>query len=76
MPLGDLQQPVVRGHPLATSRCPGPPLVGATFTLVLSPLLLAALVTFIVVFDGESTWFEGTTLIGLYVLLAAGFWWG
>ena len=57
------------------------PLVGATFTLVLSPLLLAALlisalVTFIVVFDGESTWFEGTTLIGLYVLLAAGFWWG
>src|SRR5665647_930128 len=46
------------------------PLVGATFTLVLSPLLLAALlisalVTFIVVFDGESTWFEGTTLIGL-----------
>ena len=81
MPLADLQQPVVRGHPLATSRCPGPPLVGATFTLVLSPLLLAALlisalVTFIVVFDGESTWFEGTTLIGLYVLLAAGFWWG
>ena len=57
------------------------PLVGATFTLVLSPLLLAALlisviVTFIVVFDGESTWFEGATLVGLYVLLAAGFWWG
>src|SRR5665647_2358846 len=52
------------------------PLVGATFTLVLSPLLLAALlisviVTFIVVFDGESTWFEGATLVGLYVLLAA-----
>ena len=57
------------------------PLVGATFTLVLSPLLLAALlisaiVTFIVVFDGESTWFEGATLIGLYVLLATSFWWG
>ena len=57
------------------------PLVGATFTLVLSPLLLAALlisvvVTFVVVFDGESTWCEGATLVGLYVLLAAGFWWG
>ena len=57
------------------------PLVGATFTLVLSPLLLAtllisAIVTFIVVFDGESTWFEGATLIGLYVLLATSFWWG
>jgi len=57
------------------------PLVGATFTLVLSPLLLAtllisAIVTFIVVFDGESTWFEGATLIGLYVLIAASFWWG
>jgi Ca2+:H+ antiporter len=57
------------------------PLVGASFTLVLSPVLLAALliaaiVTFIVVFDGESTWFEGATLAGLYVLVAAGVWWG
>jgi Ca2+:H+ antiporter len=55
------------------------PLVGATFTLVLSPLLLAALlisviITLIVVFDGESTWFEGLTLVVLYALLAAGFW--
>ena len=57
------------------------PLVGASFTLVLAPLLLAALlisvlVTFLVVFDGESTWFEGATLIGLYVLLATSMWWG
>lgn len=57
------------------------PLLGTTFTLVLSPILLvallfSALVTFLAVFDGESTWFEGATLIGLYVLLAAGVWWG
>jgi Ca2+:H+ antiporter len=57
------------------------PFVGASLTLVLSPLLLAALlisaiVTLVVVFDGESTWFEGATLIGLYVLLAASMWWG
>lgn len=57
------------------------PLLGATFTLVLPPLLLAALllsviVTVMVVLDGESTWFEGATLIALYALLAAGFWWG
>lgn len=57
------------------------PLVGASFTLVLSPLLIAALaiavlVTVIVVFDGESTWLEGTALLALYGVLAAAFWWG
>jgi Ca2+:H+ antiporter len=57
------------------------PLVGATFTLVLSPLLVASLVmavivTVLVVNDGESTWLEGATLVVLYVLLAASFWWG
>ena len=58
------------------------PLVGtATFTLVLPPLLLAALVlsvivTMFVVIDGESTWLEGTMLLGLYVVIATSFWWG
>lgn len=58
------------------------PLVGAaTFTLVLSPLLLAALfmgvfIAFIVVSDGRSTWFEGAALITLYVGIATAFWWG
>jgi Ca2+:H+ antiporter len=57
------------------------PLVGATFTLVLSPLLItvlfaAALVAVLVVIDGESTWFEGATLLVLYVLIATAFWWG
>jgi len=57
------------------------PLVGASFTLVLSPLLIAALaiavlVTVIVVFDGESSWLEGTALLALYGVLAAAFWWG
>ncbi|GAA0368536.1 calcium/proton exchanger [Microbispora corallina] len=57
------------------------PLVGASFTLVLPPLLIAALViavlvTVIVVLDGESTWLEGATLIVLYCVIAAAFWWG
>jgi Ca2+:H+ antiporter len=57
------------------------PLVGATFTLVLPPLLvvvlaLSALITIVVVVDGESTWFEGATLCTLYVVIAAAFWWG
>jgi Ca2+:H+ antiporter len=57
------------------------PLVGASFTLVLSPLLIASLViasivTVLVVNDGESTWLEGATLLVLYVLIAASFWWG
>jgi len=58
-----------------------PALGAGAFTLVLPPLLLAALllsalIAVLVVFDGESTWYEGTVLLGLYVLLAASFWWG
>ncbi|MCU1593865.1 MAG: sodium:proton exchanger [Frankiales bacterium] len=57
------------------------PLVGATFTLVLSPLLItvliiAVLVTLFVVFDAESTWLEGAALIALYVISATAFFWG
>jgi Ca2+:H+ antiporter len=58
------------------------PLVGATtFTLVLSPLLLAVLlmavfIAFVVVSDGRSTWFEGAALIILYLGIATAFWWG
>jgi Ca2+:H+ antiporter len=57
------------------------PLVGASFTLVLPPLLMAALimavlVAVIVVLDGESTWLEGATLVVLYCVIAAAFWWG
>jgi Ca2+:H+ antiporter len=57
-----------------------------TLTLVFAPLLVAALVvaalvvavllvTFIV-FDGESNWLEGAILTGLYIIVAALFWWG
>jgi Ca2+:H+ antiporter len=58
-----------------------PALGAGGFTLVLPPLLLAslllsALIAVLVVFDGESTWYEGVVLIGLYVLLGASFWWG
>ena len=76
-----LQSPLQVALVVAPALVLAAPLVGATFTLVLSPLLLAALlisviVAFVVVFDGESTWFEGTALVALYVLLAAGVWWG
>jgi Ca2+:H+ antiporter len=57
------------------------PLVGASFTLVLSPLLIAVLalaviVTVVVVFDGESTWLEGASLVALYGICATAFYWG
>jgi Ca2+:H+ antiporter len=57
------------------------PIVGASFTLVLSPLLIAVLImavviTVLVVLDGESNWLEGATLIVLYVIIATAFWWG
>jgi len=57
------------------------PLVGATFTLVLSPLLVVSLVltvfiAVLVVNDGESNWLEGASLLVLYALIATAFWWG
>ena len=52
-----------------------------TFTLVFAPMLVAAvvmtvLIVALIVFDGESNWLEGATLIGLYIIIAAAFWWG
>lgn len=54
---------------------------GAILSFVLTPMLLAALaltviVSAFVVFDGESIWLEGLSLVGLYCLIAAAFWWG
>ena len=54
---------------------------GAHLTLVLPGLLvaalgLAAIISTVIVVDGESIWLEGLALIGLYAMLAAGFWWG
>jgi Ca2+:H+ antiporter len=54
---------------------------GATLTLVFPPLLVvvlavAAVVAVVVVFDGESTWIEGVSLVGLYAVIAVAFWWG
>lgn len=54
---------------------------GSILTLVLPPLLIVALlltaiVTAFVVYDGESIWIEGLALIGLYCIIAAAFWWG
>ena len=45
-------------------------------TLLAFVLVLSAGVTSRVVYDGESTWEEGAILIGLYVVIAASFWWG
>ena len=54
---------------------------GPILTLVLPPLLvaalaLAAIVNAFVVYDGESIWLEGLALIGLYCIIAASLWWG
>ncbi|HLH62620.1 MAG TPA: calcium/proton exchanger [Ktedonobacteraceae bacterium] len=54
---------------------------GAHLTLVLTPLLvvslaLTAILSTIITYDGESTWLEGLTLIGLYGIIAVSFWWG
>ena len=54
---------------------------GAVLTLVVPPMLIAALalatiVNTFIVYDGESIWLEGLALIGLYCIIAASFWWG
>ncbi|HEY3713639.1 MAG TPA: hypothetical protein VGL39_03855 [Jatrophihabitantaceae bacterium] len=76
-----LQSPLQIALVLAPVVVLAAPLVGATFTLVLSPLLIAVLaiavlVTVLVVLDGESTWFEGAALVALYAMIATAFWWG
>jgi len=50
-------------------------------TLVLPPLLvvsltLTAILSALIVYDGESNWLEGLALIGLYLMIAISFWWG
>ena len=58
------------------------PLIGGpAFTLVFSPMLvttvgISTLAVAYLVSDGESDWLEGATMVGLYVLIAAAFWWG
>lgn len=54
---------------------------GAVLTLVVSPLLmaamaLAAVLGALIVFDGESTYVEGMALVGLYLIIAASVWFG
>jgi Ca2+:H+ antiporter len=44
--------------------------------MLLVCLALAVIVSAFIVFDGESIWLEGIALIGLYLLIAAAFWWG
>jgi Ca2+:H+ antiporter len=57
-------------------------LLGFTaLTLVFSPVLIVAvffavLVAAMITMDGESNWIEGAALIGVYVVIAASFWWG
>ena len=57
-------------------------LLFATHLTLVFPVLLAVALLFaawlgaLVVYDGESTWPEGAILIGLYVVIAASFWWG
>jgi len=53
----------------------------AALTLVFSPMLvcavfLAVLIAVVITVDGESNWIEGSALIGVYVVVAASFWWG
>ena len=85
---GDLAISVILNSSLQVALALAPVLVfaslligGGTLTLVVSPLLVAALalatlLTAVVVIDGESTWLEGLALVGLYVILAASLWWG
>jgi Ca2+:H+ antiporter len=54
---------------------------GTPFTLAIPPILaaavfLAVLVVTIVTVDGEADMVDGAALVGLYVIIAAIFWWG
>jgi len=54
---------------------------GVPFTLVISPMLaaamvLAAIIGVVVTADGRADMVDGAALVGLYVIIAAIFWWG
>ncbi len=56
-------------------------LTTTTLTLVFAPMLVVAVAVTVIavafiVFDGESTWLEGVTLIAAYAIIATTFWWG
>jgi Ca2+:H+ antiporter len=56
-------------------------LTATTLTLVFAPMLVVAVAVTVIavafiVFDGESTWLEGATLVALYAIIATAFWWG
>jgi Ca2+:H+ antiporter len=58
-----------------------PVIGGAAFTLAFPPLLVTTVVASVlavsfVIIDGEYDWLEGAALVGLYVVIAASFWWG
>ncbi len=84
----DYAMSVILNSSLVIALCVAPALVllsfvlgGAVLTLVLPPLLIAALLlttltSAIIVNDGETIWLEGVALIGLYIVIAAAFWWG
>ncbi|MBS1705252.1 MAG: calcium/proton exchanger [Armatimonadetes bacterium] len=85
---GDYAMSVILNSSLQIALLLVPILVMASFfigpapmTLVLPPMLLvslilAALIPAFVIFDGEGIWLEGAALVGLYILIAAAFWWG
>src|SRR3989440_5954274 len=54
----------------------GTTLTPAFPTLLAISLLLASRLATRLGYDGESTWPEGVILIGLYIVIAASFWWG
>lgn len=83
----DFAMSVIIQSPLQVALVLAPALVllslftATTLTLVFAPLLvmavaIAVLATAFIVFDGESTWLEGATLIALYAIIATTFWWG
>jgi Ca2+:H+ antiporter len=85
---GDYALSVILNSPLQIALVLAPALVllsfiigGATFTLVFPALLVTTVVAAVlavsfIIIDGESVWLEGAALLGLYVVIAASFWWG
>jgi Ca2+:H+ antiporter len=78
---------VIVNSPLQVALVLAPALVllsfftATTLTLVFAPMLVVAVVLTVfavsmIVFDGESDWLEGATLVALYAIIAAVFWWG
>ena len=66
-PADDKEEVYFSGSPMLRAE------LGQMFVYIVVAIVLAVVITKELIEDGESSWFEGVLLLGMYVILAVGF---